>query len=374
MPEVIASESPQHKVVRETQDMQKKDNRKWLVLFVVVILLLIAAYFMFSNAQSGTSWSGSQSTKRGVISPNPTPFPFQELTVPYLRNRTYESKIGKLHNATETSAYTGYLTSYVSDGLTVNGYLTVPKGDRPPQGWSAIVFVHGYIPPASYRTLENYSEYVDYLARNGFVVFKIDLRGHGSSEGEPGGGYYSSDYVVDTLSAHTALQSLEFVNPQKIGLWGHSMAGNVVARSLAAKPDIPAVVVWAGAGYSYDDLRKYRIQDNSYQPPADDSERQRRRDELFNTHGQFSPDSEFWRQVAPTNYLSDIKGAIQLHHAVNDDVVDIGYSRDFNARLSETSVIHELKEYQSGGHNISGEAFTQAMQNTVEFFERYLKN
>lgn len=362
----------QQEKAHEIQNMQRKDNRKWITIVVSVVLILIAAYFIYSNAQGGEGSLVFQQTNQKQISP--TPFPFQELTIPYLRARTYESRLGELHTATDASTYTGYLTSYTSDGLIVNGYLTVPKGDRPPQGWPAIVFVHGYIPPASYRTLENYSAYIDYLARNGFVVFKIDLRGHGSSEGEPGGGYYSSDYVIDTLSAYSALQSLDFVNSQKIGLWGHSMAGNVVARSLAVRPNIPVVVVWAGAGYSYEDLRTYRIQDNSYQPPANDSQRQQRRDELFNTYGQFSSDSDFWRQVAPTNYLSDIKGAIQLNHAVDDNVVNIGYSRDLNSRLNETSIPHELKEYQSGGHNLSGAVFSQAMQNTVDFFERYLKN
>ena len=49
---------------------------------------------------------------------------------------------------------------------------------------------------------------MDYLAQNGFVVFKIDLRGHGDSEGEPGGGYFGADYVTDTLNAHSALETL----------------------------------------------------------------------------------------------------------------------------------------------------------------------
>jgi len=345
---------------------------KWIISAIIVILLIIAGFFIQRNITRQPS-NPPQANKQTVF-PTPTPFPFQELTVPYLRSRNYESKLGEVRQATETTDYIGYLTSYTSDGLVVNGYLTVPKGDRPPQGWPAIVFVHGYIPPASYRTLENYSAYVDYLAREGFVVFKIDLRGHGISEGEPGGGYYSSDYVVDTLSARSALQSVDYINPEKIGFWGHSMAGNVVARSLAAEPTVPAVVIWAGAGFTYEDLQKYRIQDDSYRPPANNTERQRRRTELFDTHGQFSPTSEFWRQVVPANYLTDVKGAIQLNHAVDDNVVNVGYSRDFNAILENTSIPHELNEYSSGGHNISGTNFNQAMRDTVEFFNKYLKN
>lgn len=52
------------------------------------------------------------------------------------------------------------------------------------------------------------------------MVFKIDLRGHGESEGEAGGGYYSDDYIQDTLYARAVLQSTDFVDGDNIGLWG----------------------------------------------------------------------------------------------------------------------------------------------------------
>jgi dipeptidyl aminopeptidase/acylaminoacyl peptidase len=215
-------------------------------------------------------------------------------------------------------------------------------------------------------------DYVDYLAKNGFVVFKIDLRGHGQSQGEASGAYYSSDYIVDTLNAYSALSSSGFVNPQAISLWGHSMAGNIMLRSVAAKPEIPAAVIWAGAGYTYTDLREYRIRDLSYHPPANEAQQQKKRRELFATYGEFNPESPFWKQVVATNYLNDIKGAIQLNHAVDDPVVSIQYSRNLDQLLSNTSVSHELNEYPSGGHNISGASFISAMEKTVAFFKQHL--
>lgn len=63
---------------------------------------------------------------------------------------------------------------------------------------------------------------------------------------------------------------------------------------------------------------------------------------------------------------------IQLNHAVDDKVVNIGYSRDLIKLLGETNVPHELNEYSSGGHNISGASFVFAMENTVEFYKKYL--
>ncbi|MCR4324341.1 MAG: alpha/beta fold hydrolase [Candidatus Curtissbacteria bacterium] len=309
----------------------------------------------------------------GAVNPTPSPFPFQELTIPYLKSRKYDSNLGSLERVSENANYISYLTSYESDGLRINAQLTEPKGPRPEGGWPAVIFIHGYIPPGQYQTLTNYSSYVDYLSKNGLAVFKIDLRGHANSEGEPGGAYYSSDYVIDALNAYSALQKAQFVNPDKIGLWGHSMAGNVVFRSLAAKPEIPAVVIWAGAGYTYSDIREFGIDDDSYRPPPSDTERQRRRRELFDTYGDFNAESSFWEQVAPTNYLGEMKGAVQLNHATNDNVVSVRYSRNLTNLLKDAGVRHELHEYGGGGHNFSGASFNAAMQNTVTFFQENLR-
>jgi uncharacterized protein len=337
-----------------------------LVIGVFVFNICLGLFLYSSNNEAFKPLTQKITTVR------PTPFPFQELTVPYLRNREYKSNLGELNHSTESEEYIGYLTSYDSDGLNINAYLTIPTGTPPPGGWPAVIFIHGYIPPANYRTLENYSQYVDGIARSGIAVFKIDLRGHGSSQGEPSGAYYSGDYIVDVLNAYSALSNSDRVNVGNIGLWGHSMAGNVVMRSLAAKPDIPAAVIWAGAVYSYSDWQKYGIEDGSFQPAPTGSERQRRRQQLFDTHGQFDPESPFWKTVAPTNYLSDIKTAIQLNHAVDDLVVDIGYSRDLSAMLQKSKIKSELNEIQGGGHNISGDYFNQAMAETVRFFNENL--
>ncbi len=313
-----------------------------------------------------------QANNLGVI-PTPTPTLFSEMTVPALRSRNYSSSLNITSKFRQNSNYVSYLARYDSDGLKINGLLTKPTGEMPQGGWPAIVFVHGYIPPTLYKTTQNYEAYVDKLASSGFVVFKIDLRGHADSEGEAGGAYFSSDYVIDTLNARASLQQSDFVNPKSIGVWGHSMAGNVVLRALTARPEIPAAVIWAGAVYSYSDQGKYGINDNSYRPPINPTQRASKRQQLFNAHGQFSTEIAFWKQVAPTNYLSDLKGAIQIHHAVDDGVVNIGYSRDLVALLDKTNVEHQLFEYLSGGHNISGTSFTTAIQRTVDFFGKHLK-
>ncbi len=305
-------------------------------------------------------------------SPIPTPFLFQDMTLPYLRGRGYQSSITIVEEINKNASYTSYLVYYDSDGLKVYGQLTRPSDEVPEGGWPAVVFVHGYIPPENYKTLVNYASHVDSLARAGLVVFKIDLRGHGNSEGEAGGGYYAGDYVIDTLNAKSALANMDYVNPKKIGLWGHSMAGNVVFRSWVAKSqEIPKVVIWAGAGYTYTDLQSYMISDSSYRPPATDSERAKKRQLLIDTYGSFNPNHWFWQQVPATNYLSGVNGEINIHHAVNDNVVSIEYSRNLAKVLKDQAINHKVFEYASGGHNLTGDSFSFVMQRTAEFFKDY---
>lgn len=354
-------------------------------IFALIAIACGAAFGMYFFYQWDSAGVSPVAEIQKVLPENPVFLPqsqlllepFREMTIPYLRAKSYQSSLGELRQVNKNGTYTSYLTNYTSEGLRINGFLTQPSGEKPAGGWPAIVFIHGYIPPTLYETQQRYVAYVDYLARQGFVVFKIDLRGHGDSEGTPGGAYYSSDYVVDALNAYAALQSADFVNAQQIGLWGHSMAGNVVLRSLAAKPEIPAAVIWGGAGFSYEDLQKYRINDQSYRPPTPSpggsiSAQQSRRNEMFAKYGQFKLDSSFWREVAPTNYLTDLQGAIQLHHAVNDTVVSVEYSRDLAEKLNQTQVPHELFEYPTGGHDIEGQSFSTAMRRTADFFHTYL--
>jgi dipeptidyl aminopeptidase/acylaminoacyl peptidase len=364
----------------EIPSQEKRENflsksKLWLTvgsLLVVLGIIAIAFYVRGPVAQTDTQVVTTQISPTLTQSPTPTPFPFQEITIPYLRTGNYQSSLGKLEKIGETSTYTSYLTSFTSEGLRINGLLTEPKGLKPESGWPGVVFVHGYIPPQQYNTRTQYSSHVDYLARNGLAVFKIDLRGHGNSEGDAGGSYYSGDYIIDVLNAREALKTTAFINPDKIGLWGHSMAGNVTFRAFTVDQNIPALVIWAGAVYSYEDFRQFGIDDNSYQPPPQNSERQRKRDELFATYGQFDPESAFWKQVPATNYLEGVTGNVQLNHATNDNVVSIDYSRNLARLLQPTLIKVELNEYSSGGHNLSGDAFNQAMQKTTAFFKTHL--
>ncbi|MCJ7535516.1 MAG: alpha/beta fold hydrolase [Anaerolineales bacterium] len=316
---------------------------------------------------------------------NPTPVENEsdfevgsEITIKYLRDLeingseiTFEEKLA------DRSNYHQHLVSYISEGSKIYGLLTIPFGEPPEGGFKAIVFNHGYIPPTAYRTTERYIAYVDHLARSGFVVFKIDYRGHGDSQGEPTGSYFSPGYTIDSITALKSLQMMDIIDPQGIGMWGHSMAGNLVLRAMLIEPDIKAGVIWAGAVYSYDDFVEYGIVDNTYRPPATPetqggSDRRSRSREIIEEFGLPDTQVNYWRAVSLTDNIAYLNSPLQLHHAEDDTVVNIGYSIDLSAVLQENGKEFELYSYAGGGHNLISPYFNQAIQRTVEFFRNNL--
>jgi dipeptidyl aminopeptidase/acylaminoacyl peptidase len=270
-------------------------------------------------------------------------------------------------------SYNQYVASYVSDGFKQFGLLTVPKGEMPDGGYPAIVFNHGYIQPEVYRTTERYVAYVDALAAAGFVVFKPDYRGHGNSEGNPEGAYYSTAYTRDVLQAMESMKKFEEVNPERIGMWGHSMGGHITLRSMVVVPDIKVGVIWGGVVASYQDMTTNWNRSRPWQPS--DRERTTRRSgrqTFIDQYGSPEQNGEFWNSISPITYVKDISGPVQIHHGLADDVVPALFSKRLYEAMTIANKTVEYYEYPGGDHNLSGADFGVAMGRTVEFFRKYL--
>ncbi|OGC57923.1 hypothetical protein A3H26_00605 [candidate division WWE3 bacterium RIFCSPLOWO2_12_FULL_36_10] len=300
------------------------------------------------------------------------------ISIDYLRSLNIQSDSVKIEEELSNgSNYKRYIASYLSEGNKVYGLLTLPLTEIPKGGFPAIVFNHGYIPPSQYVTTQSYVSYVDYLARNGFVVFKIDYRGNGNSEGDASGSYFSSAYTIDAINALKALQKFDQVNPNRIGMWGHSMAGNVVLRAMLVSKDIKAGVIWSGAVYSYKDFVTYKINDSNYaHKPFETKEGTAQKDretsseiqKIRNDSQTIDFNNSFWSSISLTKNIKYLTSPLQIHQATDDPVVNIGYSRDLVRVLKDNDKNYEFYEYSGGGHNINSPYFETAMERTVKFF------
>ena len=301
-----------------------------------------------------------------TITPTPDLFP---ISIEAMRSREYPGSLIVIEQTLPPGTnYSRYIASYLSEGLKIYALMTIPYGERPITGWPVIIFNHGYIPPTQYRTTERYVNYVDRLARDGYIVFRSDYRGHDQSEGEARGAYGFPDYVVDVMNGLQSIKLFPEADPERIGMWGHSMGGYITLRSMVIRRDIKAGVIWAGVVGSYPAI----ISDwPQITPPLyefDPTWRKRFIDEF----GSPEENPELWASISATSYLKDISGPLQLHHSITDDVVPFEFSNKLFHELIIAGMNTEFFAYQEDNHNIAIN-FNLAMDRTLDFFNRYVK-
>jgi len=236
-----------------------------LILLFLAIVLFIGGV-SYERMFSSKNVPAKLIQKVTLIKPT-VPMSSSSLAIETMRQKSYPgSTITFEQTLTPHANYTSYLVSYRSDGLKIYGLLTVPIGKKTTGGWPVILFNHGYIPPAAYTTDTSYSVMVDALASAGYIVFKPDYRGNGNSEGIPTQPYVTPDYVTDSMNALSAIKHYKNTNPHKIGVFGHSMGGNITLHELVLTHDLKAAELIAGVVGNATDLVQWwnhRIATNS---------------------------------------------------------------------------------------------------------------
>jgi len=356
------------------------------IVGVVGVVLLLAACAANPPRPSATPTStpapaAPQSTATAIPStatptvipsatPTATPTPYP-LSIPSLRQRDYPGSDLTIEQTLPPAVdYSRYVVSYQSDGLKIFALLTVPTGEKPLSGWPVIVFNHGYIPPAQYRTTERYVAYQDELARAGYITFKSDYRGNGSSEGTPSG-HFAPGYTIDVLNAVGSLKKYVEADPNRIGMWGHSLGGEIALRAMVISQDIKAGVIWAGTVAPLaEQLSMWGggTSRGAHSPGATSTGSS----DLAEQYGTPEENPDFWASLSANSYLGDLSGPLQLHHGTADAEVPLSFSQGLYDQVIQAGQTAELYTYPGSDHNISL-GFDLAMQRTIEFFDKYVK-
>ena len=180
----------------------KNTSYHWFLLTILLILNACETTDPDSLPYRPIIGPSSSGTTLRVLSPANAASTSHPLQIDALRAREYPGSDIVIESVLDPGVnYSRYYVSYLSDGLKIYALMTVPNGEKPATGWPVIIFNHGYIPPAVYRTTGRYIAYMDQIARNGYIVFKSDYRGHDQSEGVAGGVYTGPNYTIDVLNA-----------------------------------------------------------------------------------------------------------------------------------------------------------------------------
>ncbi len=307
-------------------------------------------------------------------SPAATPLINNPLNISYMRSQNYPGSDIKIEEKLpDGSNYKRFIVSFYSGDLKEYAYLTIPKMTKPYGGFPVIIFNHGYQIPKLYTPEGNYIAYMDALAKAGYIIFKPDFRGNGKSQGSPGSSYFSPNYTIDDLNAISSIKKYKDANPNKVGIWGHSMGGNITLRVAEISPDIKAAVIWGGVVGSYSDIL-YNWQNRvSYKPAALDlSLRNLGSQSLLAAYGTPAQNPRFWNSIDPAMNLSFISAPFQIHAGLSDNQVPPDFFFSFYEKMKNAKKTVEYYEYPGANHDIN-QSFPAAMKRTIIFFDRYLK-
>jgi dipeptidyl aminopeptidase/acylaminoacyl peptidase len=153
------------------------------------------------------------------------------------------------------------------DGAQVPATVMVPKDLDRTQRHPAIVWIHGsgsdqnYIGwhPGAYRM---YYSVHQYLVQQGYIILTPDYRGSSGYSRDWATGVHMGVGVSDTADVASGadyLKTLDYVDPNRIGVWGLSYGGFMTLQALNTDPtlwrcgiNVAGVVDWAtyGAGYT----------------------------------------------------------------------------------------------------------------------------
>jgi dienelactone hydrolase len=137
--------------------------------------------------------------------------------------------------------------------ITLAGTLTLPKNTS---DFPVVILISGSGPQDRNEEMFEHKPFLviaDYLTRNGIGVLRYDDRGIGKSEGNFGTAT-SADFATDVESAMNYLKTRKDINPNKIGLIGHSEGGTIASIVAAETKDVNFIVSLAGPGISGYDI------------------------------------------------------------------------------------------------------------------------
>ncbi|WP_084144543.1 S9 family peptidase [Ferrimonas kyonanensis] len=243
-----------------------------------------------------------------------------------------------------------YGTLKADNGMTLYYRLFKPK-TRPGQRYPVVVRVYGG--PHAQTVRDSWSRhdyFTQYLVQQGFAVFQLDNRGSAAR----GLAFESEIYrrlgqveVADQVVGAQYLKSLSWVDPDRIGIYGHSYGGYMTLMSLFTAPDSFA------AGVSGAPVTDWSLYDTHYT-------------ERYLAHP--ASNAEGYRLSSVFPYVDQLKGQLFVYHGMADDNVLYQNSTKLYKSLQDAGKLYESKDYPGSKHSMRGKSVQLHLMATIEDF------
>jgi dipeptidyl aminopeptidase/acylaminoacyl peptidase len=279
-----------------------------------------------------------------------------------------------------------HVTFKAPDGTTVHGQLFVPpagtgnaSGTTTAAGGGAgasarkpaVVFAHGG-PPRQMLLGWHYRFYYansyalnQYLASRGFVVLSVNFRlgiGYGYDFHQPrDGGIRGASEYQDVLAGGKFLQARADVDPARVGIWGGSYGGYLVALALARNSDVFAAGV---------DI--HGVHNRPYTPSEEVQQAAALNDGV--TRAQLDEAARVAWMASPVSSITTWKSPVLLIHGDDDRNVRVDQTVDLARRLKAAGVTYEEMIIPDEIHDfLLYRNWLRINRATADFFEKKLK-
>ncbi len=268
----------------------------------------------------------------------------------------------------EIFASNEYVEYQSTDNLTIGAILAKPHNFEPGNKYPVLVQVHGG-PKGQY--FRNFSMFDQILTNNGFIVFKPNYRGSTGYGREfqdmnildVGGGD-----LEDIVASAEYLKSLDYVDSERIGIFGGSYGGYMTFWATVKVPEMWKVGA-AGVGIT-DWMKLYESSMPHFR---------------YYQHTLFGKPDEneiLYYERSPINFVENLRTPLLITHGTHDPRCSVEQSRLFRDRMlelgwkegKEGEKTFEYIEYSDIGHGgASDQEFRiRSFTAQLDFFKRRL--
>lgn len=254
--------------------------------------------------------------------------------------------------------------SYQSrDGLTIHGYLTMPKGYEA-KNLPVVINPHGG-PWA--RDYWGFNPEVQFLANNGYAVLQMNFRGStgfGRSFWESSFKQWGRTMQNDISDGVKWLVDQGIADPKRVAIYGGSYGGYATLAGLTLTPDLYA----AGVDYvGVSNMFTFMKTIPPYWKPMLDM--------FYEMVGNPKTDSLMLAEVSPVFQIDKIKAPLFVAQGANDPRVNKDESDQIVKALKEKNVAVEYMVKDNEGHGFHNEEnrfdFYRSM---LAFLDKHLKS